>query len=97
MRGDNVSSALLKQGTINADSRQSSQETGSRARMAERLAAKLPKASTIQMGAQELSEERKKIHVVKHLPKSDEELLDNLVQKRVKDSVPMRKAQKDAR
>ena len=45
----------------------------------------------------DLSDEKKRIHVVKHLPRSDEELLDNLIAKHVEQKVPVKKAQKDAR
>ena len=47
--------------------------------MMERMKEKLRKPSSTQKEERELSEERKKIHLVKHLPKTDEEMLDNLI------------------
>ena len=42
-------------------------------------------------------EERKKIHVVKHLPKADEEILDELIKKHSEQNTSsMRRAKKDA-
>ena len=46
--------------------------------MAERLAAKVPKAEMI---IRDPSEEAKRIHVVKHLPRTDEEVLEGLMAK----------------
>ena len=104
--------ALKQSNTIN-DSRLSSRGglggaasgSSSRAKIAERLAKAntIPKANKIEVGgvafnrAGETSEEHKKITVVKHLPKSDEEILDKLIAKHTAHAVPMRKAQRDAR
>lgn len=58
----------------------------------------MPKASKVEVGGMalnrggETSEERKKITVVKHLPKTDEEILDKLITKHTAQAVPMRKA-----
>ena len=61
----------------------------------------MPKASKVEVGVTalrgETSEERKKITVVKHMPKTDEEILDKLITKHTSQAVPMRKAQRDAR
>ena len=59
------------------------------------MAAKLPKAGTIQN--RDPSEERKRIQVVKHKPKADEEILDELITKHTAKAVPIRKAEKDAK
>ena len=69
----------------------------SRARLAQKMSNKLPKADTIKMKERELSEERKRIHVVKHLPKTDEEMLDVLLVETTAEHKSMRKAQKDAK
>lgn len=92
-------SSQVKPNTINPDSRQSSIGSNSRARIAERIRTRLPPAGTIQIGHQILSEDeiKKKIHVVKHHPKSDEEMLDELITKLTERSIPFRKAQKDAK
>jgi len=88
----------LKQGTINDDSRKSSD---SRARIAEKLKSKLPKAGTIQIGGPlaELTEWqiKQKIHVVKHFPKSDEEILDELIVKHTEQNTSIARAKKDAK
>ena len=69
----------------------------SRAKLAQRMSNKLPKADTIKMKERELSEERKKIHVVKHLPRTDEEILDAFLVETTAEHKSMRKAQKDAK
>ena len=64
----------------------------SRAKLAQRMSNKLPKADTIKMKERELSEERKKIHVVKHLPRTDEEILDAFLVETTAEHKSMRKA-----
>ena len=59
------------------------------------MASKLPKAGTIQN--RDPSEERKKIVQVKHKPKADEEILDELITKHTAKAVTVRKAEKDAK
>ena len=64
----------------------------SREKIAEKLAAKLPKAETLLHLERQLSAERKKIHVVKHAPKTDEELLDKLILKHTEQNTTLRRA-----
>jgi len=75
--------------TVNESSRVGST---SRMKMAERLADKLPKADTVLELERQMSAERKKIHVVKYAPKTDEEVLDVLISKHSELNTSMRRA-----
>lgn len=44
-----------------------------------------------------MSAERRKLHMVKHAPKSDEEILDELIKKHSEVTVSNRKVQRDAK
>ena len=78
--------------TINSNTVSVEGGQNSRAKMAEKIAAKLPKAETLISLERQLSAERRKIHAVKHAPKTDEELLDKLISKHTEANTSLRRA-----
>ena len=99
-----VSREVSKKGS-NKGSRHSS-SVGRQSRNRLQKSGMLPKAGTITLektlSKENLlndieNEEAKKIHIVKHLPKSEEEILDRMIKENSQLATTVRKATKDAK